>query len=53
MIGFEVTGKYDRESESDRTSRLACLQLTQRFAGQAEQAVLLLDEAEDILQRDY
>ncbi|MDM0108487.1 ATP-binding protein [Variovorax sp. J22R24] len=39
--------------EATRSERLASLQLSQSFVGQAGRSVIVLDEAEDIFQSDY
>ena len=52
-LAFSVAEADDNGQEASRGERLASLQLSQTFAGQAGRAVLVLDEAEDIFQDDY
>lgn len=52
-LGFAIDHLDDDGDEASRADRLASLTLSQCFAGQHQRAVLVLDEAEDIFQRDY
>jgi AAA+ superfamily predicted ATPase len=51
--GFAIGHLDEDGDEASRADRLASLTLSQCFAGQHQRAVLVLDEAEDIFQRDY
>ena len=52
-LGFAIGHRDEEGEEASRADRLASLTLSQCFAGQHHRAVLVLDEAEDIFQRDY
>lgn len=52
-LGFAIGHLDEDGDEASRADRLASLTLSQCFAGQHQRAVLVLDEAEDIFQRDY
>ena len=51
--GFAVSHMDDDGGEANRHERLQALRLCQTFAGEQGNAVLVLDEAEDVFQGDY